>query len=705
MYRLIFLSIFCLTLLVMTCDQKESHMIEPKATKIQHSFTLHNQTINDEYAWLRDKNWPKVTDTKILEYLESENSYFEHFLSPLQERKEQIFQELKGRIKLDDQSPYIKKDNYYYYTRTEVNKEYPIYCRKFNDTDAPEELILDVNQLVENKSFTRIGAISVSPDHKLLAYSIDFTGNEKYTIRIYNIADNTYLIDEIPDTIGDIVWHESVFGFFYTPTTDNWRCDKVLFHTIGNKSKDKLILHEPDNLYQVDVSKSADRKYIIISIGGHDNNELHIISMLDETFSPQLLKKRQEGLFHDIEHHEGYFYLKTNENAQNFHITRIHAVDFVTSNWEEYIKEEPEQYLSDFDITKDYLILNYTVLGLPLIKVHDLNSGKTNILRFPDRAFNAGAASTNFDENDIRVGYSSLARPNTTYSYNFLDDKLSIIKVQEIPTGFDSDEYNVERIFANTDNVSVPITIFYKKSLFKKDGSNPLYLYGYGSYGIGIPVSFRNSAVSIADRGFVFAIAHIRGGDELGHQWYEAAKFLNKERTFNDFIACAQKLIDEKYTTKGNIVISGGSAGGLLIGVSINQAPDLFKAAITHVPFVDILNTMLDTSLPLTPGEFKEWGNPQELDYFNYIKSYSPYDNLKQQNYSAMMVTAGLSDPRVGYWEAAKWVARIRDLNTGNNPIIFKVNMDFGHQGASGRFEYLKEAAEELVFMFKIFDR
>ena len=350
------------------------------------------------------------------------------------------------------------------------------------------------------------------------------------------------------------------------------------------------------------------------------------------------------------------------------------------------------------------MIINYRDQGLPVIKIKHLKEQDEKIIHFPDAAFTASAMSTNFDEDDIRVNYSSLARPNTTYSYDFNSDQLSILKVQEIPSGFNPEEYMVERIFADNEGVKVPITLLYKKSLFNKDGKNPLYLYGYGSYGISIPVSFRNTAISLVNRGFVYALAHIRGGDDLGHDWYKAAKFLNKKRTFDDFIASAKQLIKEKYTSQGNIAICGGSAVGMLIGAVINKQPELFKAALAHVPFVDVLNTMLDEELPLTPGEFKEWGNPKELEYFSYNKSYSPYDNVKAQNYPSLFITAGVSDPRVGYWEAAKWVAKIRATKLDDNILLLKTNMDSGHKGSSGRFDYLKEAADDIIFIFRVFD-
>ena len=678
----------------------------PTANKVPYSYENHGIKLEDEYSWLRADGWPdNIQDKKVLSYLEEENAYYKNYITPLENKKTEFFEELKGRIKLEDTSTYTKRDNYYYYSRMEADKNYPIYCRKEGSVQSKEEILLDVNKLAEGKEFTALGAFSVSPDHKLLAYSVDFTGGEKYSIKVYNLETKKFLNDEIDNTIGNVVWHEDQTGFFYSPTTENWRREKVMFHTLGtNNSNDKLIYHEKNPLYLISASKTSSKEYILLNISGHDSNEIYYIEMDDKTFTPKLLAKRKDRVLVSIDHGGEYFYKSTNDGAKNFHILRAESKDYSINNvWDIYIEEEKLKYLSDFDITKDYLLLNYRINGLSELIVKKLGDDKEKSIKFPDEAYTASLYSTNYEENDIRVNYSSLAKPSTVYEYSYDNDKLETIKVQEIPSGFNPEEYKVERLYIKTDDVKVPVSLFYKKSLFKKDGSNPLYLYGYGSYGISIPPAFRNSAVSLANRGFVYAIAHIRGGDDLGHDWYEAAKFLTKKRTFNDFLACAEFLAEEKYTSKGNIVIAGGSAGGMLIGNAINQKPELFKAAIAHVPFVDVLNTMLDENLPLTPGEFKEWGNPKDKEYFEYILSYSPYENVKAQHYPHLFVTAGLSDPRVGYWEAAKWVARLRDKKLGNNKLYLKTNMDFGHMGASGRFDYLKEAAEDLVFITDIF--
>lgn len=706
LYCLFYLISYILFIYIYSSDNSNMS-IPPIANKILHSNKVHDGILRDDYAWLRDPKWPIVENETIIKYLTEENNYYDSFFSDVTQEREKIFDELKGRIKLDDQSLYIKKDNYYYYTRVESDKEYQIYCRKLGSPNASEEILLDVNELAKGQKFTKIAAFSISPDHTMLAYSVDFSGDERYTVRVLNLKAKEYLVDKIENTIANIVWHEQLKGFFYTPIDENWRYNKVLFHYIGSDSKqDKLVLHEQDPLYSVHVSKSSSKEYIFLNIEGHNTNEVYAFSMEDHSFEPLLFRSKQEEIYYNVDHNNKYFYIRTNLGAKNFKIVRASLSDFQDSTkWLDLITRENDLYLTDFDLSRNYLILNYKKLGLDTIQIFKIDNGDCKVINFPDQAFTASAGQYNFEDNDIRVSYSSFSRPNTIYQYDFATNELSVLKVQEIPSGHHLEDYTVERTWADNKGVAIPISLVYKKSLFRKDGSNSLYLLGYGAYGISIPAVFRNSVISLIDRGFVFAIAHIRGGDDLGQDWYESAKFLNKNNTFEDFIAATKHLIEEKYTSKDNIAICGGSAGGLLIGNVINNRPDLYKAAIAHVPFVDALNTMLDESLPLTPGEFKEWGNPKEKEYFDYIKSYDPYTNVKAQNYPALLVTAGLSDPRVGYWEAAKWVAKLRATKLDDNVIVFQTNMDAGHKGASGRFDYLKEVADEIIFILKIFGK
>lgn len=708
-------------------------MQPPKAEKIRHKYEMHGLTIEDDYHWLRDPNWPEVKDEKILSYLKSENSYTEEFFKDKKDEINSLFEEFKSRIKLSDQSLPTKSDDYYYYTRTEEDKNYPIFCRKFKNLDTKEEVILDVNNLAAGKDFTKISALSISPDHKLLAYSVDDNGSEKYTIRIKNLETGELLEDKISSTIGNVHWHEDGSGFFYTLISDNWRPKDIKFHKLGNSNdEDILVYHESNDQYTARIFKSSSKEMFFIKSAGHGSESVFFFHMKDKTFSPRLIFSKKENIFYDVDHGHGYLYVLTNDQGPNFRLARIaeselediSAKQGTTANLskklskeennnqqhdkaEEYLKDflkyNDKKYLESFDITKSYVLVNYKNQALPEIFVHSIN-GETKEIKFPDNAFEADIYSTNFKEDDIRVSYSSLKRPDSVFFYDFEKDKLELAKQKEIPSGFNPSEYEVERIWAESkDKTKVPITLFYKKDLFKRNGTNPLFLTAYGSYGISMPVSFRNGAVSLANRGFIYALAHIRGGDDLGFHWYESAKFLNKKRTFEDFIASAKYLIEKKYTSKGNIAISGGSAGGMLIGNVLNQEPELFKAAIANVPFVDVLNTMLDESLPLTPGEFKEWGNPKEKEYFEYILSYCPYNNIKPQEYPHIFVTAGISDPRVTYWEAAKWVAKLREYNTSKNLILLKTNMSSGHMGASGRFDALKEVAEEFTFIFSMF--
>jgi oligopeptidase B len=702
--RKIFINFIILASFITGCQKQNSKeeqlMNAPKAAKKEYRFTIHDKELTDNYHWLRDPNWPNVKDSEILGYLNAENAYSKAYFDQFRDKQNQLFEELKGRIKLADQSVPVKKGEYYYYTKTIADKDYPVYCRKKGSMQAEEEVLLDQNELAKGKKFCSLGSYSISPDHKLLAFSIDETGGERFTIKVLDLQTKNYLTDIITDTLGDIVWHEKLNGFFYTPTDEQWRQEDVRFHKLGTGIKeDKLIIHEGNPLYRVNVTKSSSKEYIFIDIAGYTANEYHVISMQDESMTPRLVSKRQEDHLYSMDHCGEYFYIHTNDMGKNFRIARAHRDDFSQAKWEDYIAHNNKRYLKSFDLTKEYLVLNYKELALSSADIVELRNKKMQSISFPDNVYTASSYSTNFEENDIRVDYSSLKRPDTTYSYDFKTEKLTTLKVKEIPSGFNPDEYEVERSWANSGGVKVPVTIFYKRNLFKKDGSNPLYLYGYGSYGTTMQANFRGSVLSLVDRGVIYAIAHIRGGDELGYEWYESAKFLNKKRTFEDFIASAEKLIEDKYTSKGNIIIAGGSAGGMLIGNVVNERPELFKAAIAHVPFVDVLNTMLDETLPLTPGEFKEWGNPKEKEYFEYMLTYSPYENVKQQDYPYLFVTAGLTDPRVGYWEGAKWVAKLREMKTDDNLIFFKVNMDAGHKGSSGRFDYLKEIAEEWTFV------
>lgn len=696
-------AIVVFAILVLKRQEDQMNLQPPVAKKKTYTQQIQDQKIVDDYFWLRDAKWPhKVEDKEVIEYLQAENSYAENvFFKKFKDQENALFTELKSRIKEEDKSSEIKKEHYYYYTRNLEGKDYELYCRR-NGAQGAEEVMLDVNQLAEGKKYTKIGYTAISPKQDLLLYTIDHKGDESYQIKILQLAQNNYLPDSLENISGKVVWHEKLDGFFYTEINENLRPTKVFFYQFATKTP-RLIFEEKNPLYILRLNKTASRKYLMIESGGAQENEIYLLDFDDPNLELALFKARQEKVLYNLEHNGDKFYIHTNDQGANFRLATTSANNYATSRWDDFVSSDKQRYLESFSITQKYLILNYIHQALPEIEIIRLNDNKKQKLQFNDSVYTASGYSTNFYEDDIRINYSSLACPQTIYQYNYDENELKILKVKEICGEFNPDEYQTERVWTQSDDVEVPVSLLYKKSLMKGDGSNPLYLYGYGSYGIAIPPVFRSNILSLVDRGFIFAIAHIRGGDDLGYHWYEEAKFLNKKRTFDDFLAVSQDLIEKKYTSEGQIAIAGGSAGGMLIGNVINQRPELYKAAVAHVPFVDVLNTMLDESLPLTPGEFKEWGNPKDPAFFQYIKSYSPYDNVNTQNYPNIFATCSLYDPRVGYFEPAKWVAKLRAHKTDNNLLLLKTDMDSGHFGASGRFDYLREVAQEYLFILKVF--
>ncbi len=653
--------------------------------------------MTDEYAWLRDKNWPKVTDPKILEYLNSENSYFNEKMTIYKDLEKEIYQELKGRIKEDDESYPIKKDNYSYFVRLEKNKDYPIFLRK----NKEEEILLDANILAAGKSSFALGDSEVSDDHNKFVYSYDDDGSERYSIEVKDLCLKEKLPDIIKETIGNIIWNKSSDGFYYVAVNENWRSDRVFFHKLGSKqTEDILIYHELDPGFHVNISRSSSNKYLFIETGNATSNETHYC-LLENTNLQLAIKRRADHLY-TLDHINYKFYLLTNDKGRNFRLICLNEYNnFTPNNFQEIIEHSLEYYLTDIATYNQYLAVSKRILGLNKIEFYDIKShellGKVD---FDEEVYEANIIYTTKDDNYLRIHYSSLTKPKSVLEYEFLSKNLYTRKTDEIPSGYDSNLYQAKRLWAKSDDgVNIPISMVYRKDCIK-DSPNKLLLYGYGSYGMAMPVSFRPNIISLLDRGFIYAIAHIRGGDELGFNWYESAKFLNKKRSFEDFITVAEYLINNKYTDKNSLSIMGGSAGGMLMGVALNLRPDLFKSAVALVPFVDVLNTMLDESLPLTPPEFEEWGNPADQEYYEYIKSYSPYDNVSAQKYPNMLVTAGLTDPRVGYWEAAKWVAKLRKCKQDNNILLLKTEMDSGHKGQSGRFNALKEIA--MIYSFII---
>ena len=676
-------------------------MLTPSAAKKSHVTEIHGDLIHDDYFWLRDKDNPEV-----IEYLKAENAYTEQVLEPHAELRESLFQELKARIKEDDDSVPAKKDNYYYYSRVAAGKQYAIHCRKKGDLNSPEEIIIDENQLAEDRPYFSLGTFSVSPDHKLLAYSEDIDGSETYTLRIKNLETGELLPEQIENTFYSLEWVNDNRTFYYTVLDESLRPYRLYRHTLGQPvEQDELIYEEQDSQFFVGCDKSRDDRYIFLETDGKITSEQYFVSADDPQGQFEIIAPRQKGHEYSAIHHEGYFYILTNDRAENFRVDRTLVSQPQQKYWQEFIPHDPDRLIEDIDEFKDYLIIDERYQGLSQLRVIELKSQAAHYIQFDDPTYLVfGSSNWEYETQTFRFGYTSLVQPMTVFEYDLKTRSKTILKQDRIPGGYDPDRYHSERIFAPShDGVEIPISLVYRKD-FKRDGTHPLYLYGYGSYGASIDPGFSPNQLSLLNRGFVYAIAHVRGGSEMGRHWYESGKFLQKKNTFLDFVGCAQHLIAENYTRAGNIAISGGSAGGLLVGATINLKPELFKAAIAHVPFVDVLNTMMDATLPLTPLEYDEWGNPADREFYRYIRSYSPYDNVEAKDYPHLLITAGLNDPRVTYWEPAKWTAKLRLLKTDNNLLLLKTNMDSGHAGSSGRYEYLKEVALEYTFLLTVFE-
>ena len=684
-----------------------NQLTPPQAIAKTHEIDLHGVKINDSYAWLRDTEWKTpedgVKNQEILDYLKAENSYTDAFFKPLTSKIKEIFEERRGFLQKIDESVPIKRDNYFYYSRQTLEQNYPVYLRKKDSLEGPEEIIMDVNVEAKKHSFFRLGGFSVSPSHNLLAYTVDTTGNEFFELKIRDLSTKNDTGETIPNVNNSVVWNADNSGFYYTQMSAEWRPKKLFHHKLGTKHQDdRLIYEEKDNLSTIGIGRTADRHYLILESGTKDENSVHILDLQTNDAPLIPLMSREKGrLVQETEHYKGKFYHLINDKGENFRlVTRlIHSDDL-----DELLPHNPHIYLTGIAVYEKGIVLTSMENGLNKIGYFDLNKNQYKNISMPGESYELYLNATPYEDENIRFSYSALNKPNTIYACLFGSEDLQPLKVQEIPSGFDENLYVCERIWVTArDGVKVPISLAYRKDMVKLGQENPVLLYGYGSYGYGMDAGFRHSALSMMNRGFIYAIAHIRGGDDLGYKWYLDGKKLNKKNTFNDFIDCAEHLVKTGYTQSGSIAAMGGSAGGMLMGAIANDRPELFKAIIAHVPFVDIINTMWDETLPLTPGEFAEWGNPKEKQYFDYIKSYSPYDNIKKQAYPAMYITGGLTDPRVTYWEPTKWVAKLRHYNTGHQPILLKMLMGAGHAGGSKRDERLWEDAEDLAFLLQIY--
>ncbi len=671
----------------------------PRAETRPHSFTAHGVTIEDPYAWLKDPKYPEIEDADVLAYLAEENAYFEAVMAPHTALVDTLYEEMKARIKEDDSSVPQKDGDWYYWTAYETGGQYRKWWRR-PVAGGPDELLLDEPALAEGHEYFRLGAFSLSNTGRYLAYAIDDDGGERFEVRVKDLTTGEHLPEVIPGMLSELVWAGDDSGFLYGLANDQWRTDNARFHRLHTPITDDVVIFtEADEGYRVSVGETSSRKWIVLSTGDHVTTEIYLLPANDPLATPLLVSARKEGREYDVDEHDGTLFIHTNDVHPNFRL--VTAPVETPGEWTELIGPSEHFYMTGVECYAKFFIVDGREDGLDQIEIHSYDGGTPKRIAFPEASYDAGLGDNpEYDMEVLRVGYESMVTPGTVYDYDVASGELTTLKVQEIPSGYDADGYRTERLkIAGRDGTLIPVSIVYPKD-FPKDGSRPLFLYAYGAYGYAIPPGFSTGRLSLLDRGFAYAIAHIRGGDDLGQQWYLDGKLTKRTNTFDDFVDVARGLVAEGWTSAGQIAIAGRSAGGELMGAVVNSDPDLWGAVIADVPFVDVLNTMLDADLPLTPGEWPEWGNPiEDKAAFDLIRSYSPYDNVRAQNYPPMFISGGLNDPRVTYWEPAKWAAKLRATKTDDNILLLKTNMGAGHGGKSGRFESLREGAEEHAFV------
>ena len=662
----------------------------------------HGDVRMDNYFWLNDRENPEV-----IEYLNKENDYYNQMTASTKEFQSELFEEMKGRIKEDDESvPYLY-NGYYYITRYEKGKDYPIYSRKKGSLDAAEEIMFNCNEMAEGQKYFQLGGVSISNDNQLAVFCTDVIGRRIYTLQIKNLITGEILTDKVEQTTGNAVWANDNRTIFYTKQDEKTlRSDKVYKHKVGvDTAKDELVYFEKDDTFNVSVSKSKSKKYITIASGSTLTDEYQTILADQPDSKFKVFQKRVRGLEYSISHYGDSFYIVTNKDkATNFKLMKVDEANTSKDNWVDLIPHRNDVLIEGIDIFKEYLVVSERNNGLNKIRIMPWSGEGEYYLPFDIETYTCyTTTNVDFDTDILRYGYQSLATPSSVIDFNMKTKTKDVKKEQQVLGGnFDKNNYAEERVWATaTDGTKVPISMVYRKGI-KKDGKNPLLLYAYGSYGMSMDPYFSTTRLSLLDRGFVYAIAHIRGGEDLGRQWYEDGKLLKKKNTFTDFIDCSKYVIAEEFTSAEHLYAEGGSAGGLLMGAIVNMAPQLYNGVIAQVPFVDVMTTMLDDSIPLTTGEYDEWGNPNIKKYYYYMRSYSPYDNVKAQDYPNMYVSTGLHDSQVQYWEPAKWVAKLRATKTNDKQLFLDTNMDAGHGGASGRFEALKEVAKEFAFLLDL---
>ncbi len=681
---------------------KTSALVPPVARREPHTVSLHGQTLHDDYAWLRNKDTPEVTA-----YLEQENAYTADAMRGTESLQATLYKEMLSHIQETDESvPYLS-NGFYYFIRTLEGSQYPIHCRRAATEGSPEEILLDVNKLAEGEPYMAVGGLAVSPSGILLAYSTDNTGFRQYTLRIRNLTTGEDLPDTFPRT-GSFTWAaDSVTLFFTTEDEQTKRHDKLFRYVLGGESP-QLILEEPDERFNLGVGQTRDRQYILVESGSHTTNECRFLPATEPTAALALIAPRLDDQEYYPDHRDGSFWIRTNDTTKNFRLVTAPVNSPGRDHWQDAYTGAPDVPLEDFDLFQSFLVLSERQAGLPTLAVHWLSPegalGKASSIAFPEPTYTASAATNReFNTTKFRYSYTSLVSPASAYDYDVLTSTSALLKQQPVPGGFSAANYASERLWITAaDGTQVPVSLVYRRD--QRAANNPLYVYGYGSYGYALPVGFSATRLSLLDRGVVMAYAHIRGGGELGDAWHDAGKMQVKINTFTDFIAVTEALVQQGFGSPNRVAIEGGSAGGLLMGAVVNLAaaagkPHLFSVVLSHVPFVDVMNTMLDASLPLTVAEYEEWGNPNEPDAFATMRAYSPYDNLAAGPYPAMLVKTSLNDSQVMYWEPAKYVARLRTLKQNDTPLLLHINMEAGHGGASGRYDYLKEIAFDYAFL------
>ena len=675
----------------------------PVAEKIPHTRSIHGDTVVDNYFWMIDYFKKGPHSDKVIDYLNAENAYLDEMMKGTEDFQKSLFDELKARIKEKDESVPVFHNGYYYYTRTEDGQQYFKYCRKKGTLDAPEEILADVDEMAKGHAYYSATGFSVSPDNRLMSFGVDTVSRRQYVLYVKNLDTGEIYPEKIENTTGYAVWaNDNKTLFYILKNEQTLLTEKVRRHVLHTSvDKDVTVYHEKDNSNYLGISKSKEGNHILIGSGATLSSEYRYIDANNPQSEAKLFAARRKEILYDVTPLEDRFLILTNWDARNFRLMECPLDNTDPSAWKEVIPHREDVLLSDIDVFKGFTVLSERKDGLVQLRIINRVNGEDHYIEFSEPAYDAYTGSNpEYNTRNLRYHYTSLITPNSTYDYDMLERKSELKKQQEVLGGYDQSQYVVERLNVPArDGKRVPVSLVYKKG-FKKDGNNPLLLYAYGSYGYSMDAAFSSSRLSLLDRGFAYAIAHIRGGEELGREWYEDGKMMNKKNTFNDFVDCAKYLVEQKYTSPAHLYAKGGSAGGLLMGAVMNQAPELWNGIIANVPFVDVVNTMLDETIPLTTNEYDEWGNPNNEEAYHYIKSYSPYENVEAKNYPHLLVTTGLHDSQVQYFEPAKWVAKLRATKTGDNLILFKTNMEYGHGGASGRFDYLKEVALEYAFLF-----